>query len=154
MIRLHCPNIDDFKPLKILYWDTSFLLMNEGKPVGIKIPTEISVKWLDSRKDDEKDLVGRSKCMDLESDWAIVTVPNPNEYLNIHLYFKGHLDSDLIKDVETPSDDPTTDKLADSFMKLGSQCAVVNVSSDKEPELPMDTPKASQSDNSGIKTTR
>ncbi len=45
MIRLHCPNIDDFKPLKILYWDTSFLLVNEGKPVGIKIPTEISVEW-------------------------------------------------------------------------------------------------------------
>ncbi len=70
----------------------------------------------------------------------------------IHLYLKGHLDSHLIKDVETPSD-PTTDKLADSFMKLGSQCAIVNVISDKEPELPMDTPKASQSDNGGIKAT-
>ncbi len=47
MIRLHCPNIDDFKPLKILYWDTSFLLVNEGKPVGIKIPTEISANvWI------------------------------------------------------------------------------------------------------------
>ncbi len=90
--------------------------------------------------------------MDLGSDWAIVTVPNPTEYLNIHLYFKGHLDSDVIKDVETPSD-LTTDKLADSFMKLGSQCAIVNVSSNKEPELPMDTPKANQSDNGGIKTT-
>ncbi len=38
-------------------------------------------------------------------------------------------------------------------MKLGSQCAVVNVSSDKEPELLMDTLKASQSDSGGIKTT-
>ncbi len=35
MIRLHSPNIDDFKPLKILYWDTSFLLVNEGKPIWI-----------------------------------------------------------------------------------------------------------------------
>ncbi len=138
MIRLHSPNIYDFKPLKILYSDTSFLLVNEGKPVGIKVPTEISVEWLDSRKDDEKDLVDRSKCMDLESDWATVTEPNLTEYLNIHLYFKGHLDSDQIKDVETPSD-PTIDKLADSYVKLGSQCAVVNVSSNKEPELPMDT---------------
>ncbi len=68
MIRLHSPNIDDFKPLNILYWDTSFLLVNEGKPVGIKVPTEISVEWLDSRKDDDRDLVNRSKCMDLESD--------------------------------------------------------------------------------------
>ncbi len=93
IIRLHSPNIDDFKPLKILYWDTPFLLVNEGKSVGIKVPTEISVEWLTSRKDDEKDLVDRSKCMDLESDWAIVTVLNPTEYLNIHLYFKGHLDS-------------------------------------------------------------
>ncbi len=87
MIRLNSSNIDDFKPLKILYWDMSFLIINEGKPVGIKAPTELSVEWLDS----------------------------------IHLYFKGHLDSDLIKDLETPMD-PTTDKLADSFMKLGSQC--------------------------------
>ncbi len=49
-------------------------------------------------------------------------------------------------------------------MKLGSQCAIVNVSSDKEPELPMDTTnpatvlkvpvaRASQYDNSSIKTT-
>ncbi len=42
MIRLNSSNIDDFKPLKILYWDTSFLLINEGKPIGIKAPTEIS----------------------------------------------------------------------------------------------------------------
>ncbi len=36
MIRLNSSNIDDFKPLKILYWDTSFLLINEGKPVSLK----------------------------------------------------------------------------------------------------------------------
>ncbi len=74
------------------------------------------------------------------------------EYPNIHLNFMGHLDSDMIKDVDTPTD-PTTDKLADSFMKLGSQCTIVKVSSDKEPELPMDTLKPGQSDNGGIKTT-
>ncbi len=44
MIRLNSCNIDDFKPLKILYWYTSFLLINEGKPVGIKAPTEILVE--------------------------------------------------------------------------------------------------------------
>ncbi len=79
------------------------------------------------------------------------------------MFFKGHLNSDPIKDVEPPTD-PTTDKLADSFMKLGSQCAIVNVSSDKKPELPMETAKpatvskvpvtfASQYDNGSIKTT-
>ncbi len=101
--------------------------------------------------------------MHLEIDWGIVTVSNPTQFLNIHLFFKGYLDSDLIKDVETPTD-PTTDKLADSFMKLGSQCAIVNFSSNKEPELPMDTAKsatvskvpvagASQYDNGSVKTT-
>ncbi len=88
MIRLHCPNIDDFKLLKILYWNTSFLLVNEGKPVRIKIPTEISVEWLDSRKDNEKDLVDRSKCMDLDSDWAIVTT-EPNRILEHTFVFQG-----------------------------------------------------------------
>ncbi len=99
MIRLNSSNIDDFKPLKILYWEMSFPLINECKPVGIKAPTEISVEWLDSPINAEKDLVDRCKCMDLEIDWGVVSVPNPTEYPNIHLYFKGHLDSDLIKDV-------------------------------------------------------
>ncbi len=159
-IRLNSNNIDNFKLFKILYWDTSFLLINEGKPVGVKVPTDISVEWLNSRIDAEKDLVERSKCMDLEIDWGIVTIPNTTQYLNILLFFKSHLDSDLIKDVETPTD-PTTDKLVDSFMKLGSQCAIVNVSSDKEP---MDTVKpatvskvpitgASKYDMGSIKTT-
>ncbi len=106
---------------------------------------------MDSHIDAQKDLVDRCKFIDLEIDWGIVTVPNPTEYPNILLYFKGHLDSDLIKDVETPMD-PITDKLADLFMKLGSQCAIVNVSCDKEPEVAMDTSKPSQSDSSGIKT--
>ncbi len=61
------------------------------------------------------------------------------------------------------STDPTTYKLADSFMKLGSQCDIVNISSDMEPELPTDMAKpatvskvpvarASQYDNGSIKT--
>ncbi len=54
MIRLTSPNIDDFKPMKIVYWDNSFLLINGGKPVGVKIPTEVLVDWLDS-------LVGAAK---------------------------------------------------------------------------------------------
>ncbi len=60
MIRLNSNDIDDFKPLKILYWDTSFLLVNEGKPVGVKVPTDILVEWLYSLIDAEKDLVDRS----------------------------------------------------------------------------------------------
>ncbi len=68
MLRLKSPSIDDFKALKILYWDNSFLLINEGKPVGIKIPTETEVEWLDSCVDAEKDLVERNKCFDLGMD--------------------------------------------------------------------------------------
>ncbi len=66
----------------------------------------------------------------------------------------------MIKDVEILPDH-TTDKLADSFMKLGSQSAVVNVRSDKEPELPMKSATvskvsvagASQSDKGFVKPT-
>ncbi len=68
MIRFNSNDIIDFKPLKILYWYTSFLLINEGKPVGVNVPTDISVEWLDSRIDTKKDLVDRSKYMDLEID--------------------------------------------------------------------------------------
>ncbi len=76
MIRLNICNIDDFKPLKILYWDTSFLLINEGKSVGIKAPTEISAEWLDSHIYAEKDLVDRCKCMDLEIDQLMSCLRN------------------------------------------------------------------------------
>ncbi len=86
MIRLNSKDIDDFKPLKILYW--SFLLVNEGKPVGVKVPTDISVEWLDLHINAEKDLVERSRGMDLEIDWSIITVPNPTQFLNILLFFK------------------------------------------------------------------
>ncbi len=40
----------------------------------------------------------------------------------------------MIKEVEILPD-PTTEKLAESFMKLGSQSTVANVGSNKEPEV-------------------
>ncbi len=54
MIRLECPHIDDLKPLKIIYWDNLFLYINGGKPVGVKIPTEVNVEWLDLHIDAKK----------------------------------------------------------------------------------------------------
>ncbi len=66
MIRLNSPNIDDFNPMKIVYWDNSFLLINGGKPVRVKIPTEVLFDWLDSRVGAEKDISNWSKKLDLE----------------------------------------------------------------------------------------
>ncbi len=77
IIRLNSNDTNNFKPFKILYWETSFLLVNDGKRVGVKVPTDISVECLDLCINAAKDVVERSKCMDLEIDWGIVTVPNP-----------------------------------------------------------------------------
>ncbi len=118
MIRLRSPSLDDLKHLKIVYWDNSFLYINEGKPVGVKIPTEVMVEWLDSRVDAEKDLVERSKTLDLEMDWGIITVPNPTQYPNVELFFLGHLDSDTIREVEILPEQ-VTDKLTESFSTYG-----------------------------------
>ncbi len=163
MIRLNSPNIDDFKSMKIFYWDSSFLLINGGKPVGIKIPTEVMVEWLDTRVDAEKDLAEWSKKLDLEKEWGTITVPNPTQYPNINLFFVGHIDSDMIKEVEILPD-PATDKLTESFMKLGNLRTAANIGSDKVPEVLMATKNpatvlkntgtgTSQLDQSGVKTT-
>ncbi len=121
------------------------------------------VEWLDTGVDAEKDVAEWSKNLDLEKEWGPITVPNCTQYLNITLFFVGHLDSDMIKEVEILPD-PATDKLTESFMKLGSQSTVANIGSDKEPEVPMDTENTatvlkdtvtvtSQSDPGGVKTT-
>ncbi len=58
MIRLNSCNIDDFKPFKILYCDMSFLLINEGKPVGIKAPSE-------DTDEERRKLLTESNCIEL-----------------------------------------------------------------------------------------
>ncbi len=121
------------------------------------------IEWLDSHVDAEKDLAEWSKKLDLEKEWGTITVPNPTQYPNINLFFADHLYSDMTKEVEILPD-PATDKLTESFMKLGSQSTVANIGSDKEPEVPMETENTatvlkdtvagtSQLDQSGIKTT-
>ncbi len=141
MIRMMGSGIDDLKPLKIIYWDNSFLFVNEGKSVGVKIPTEVDIKWLDSLVEAEKTLVELTKCLDLQKDWDTITVPNPKQYPNYNLFFAGHLDSDAIKDIEIVSQQ-VTDKLTDSFMKLGCQSSVVVVDSDQQVDTHMDTDKS------------
>ncbi len=133
MVRLMSSGIDHLKPLKIVYWDNSSLYINEGKPIGVKIPTEVSVEWLDSHIDAEKDLVERSKSLDLEMDWGIITVSNPTQFANVNLFFAGHHDSDTIKEVEILPEQ-VTDKLIESFMRLGSQSTVASFGSNQKPE--------------------
>ncbi len=119
--------------MKIVYWDNSFLLINGGKPVGVKIPTEIMIEWLNSGVDAAKDLSEWSKKLDLEKEWGTITVPNPSQYPNINLFVTGHLNSDMIKEVEILPD-PANDKLNESFMKLGSQSTIANIGSNTEPK--------------------
>ncbi len=78
MIGMECQSINDLKPLKIVYWDNSFLYMNGGKPVGLKMPTEEKVDWLDSCLGAEENLVKERKSLDLAMEWDTIEVPNPN----------------------------------------------------------------------------
>ncbi len=45
-----------------------------------------------------------------------ITAPNPTQYPNINLFFTGHLDSDMINEVEILTD-PATGKLTESFIE-------------------------------------
>ncbi len=99
----------------------------------------------------------------MEKELGNITAPNPTQYRNINLFFAGHLDSDMINEVEILTH-PTTGKLTESFMKLGSLSTIVNVSSDKEPDVRMEMENpatvskdtvavTSQLDQSNVKTT-
>ncbi len=89
----------------------------------LKYLLKYSVDWLYSRVGAEKDI----------SDWSkklgTITFLNPTQYPNIDLFFMGHLDSDMIKEVEI-FPEPATDKLTESFMKIGSQSTVANIGSE------------------------
>ncbi len=77
-------------------------------------------------------------------EWDTIEVPNPNQYTNRELFFAGHLDSDNIgtgglltlSDIDEMkkkhAEKQATDKLTESFMKLGSQSAMVVIDPDKE----------------------
>ncbi len=60
MIRFGSSGIDDLQPMKIIYWDNSFLLTFEGVPVGYKLPTELFIDWLVSPSELEKSIIDRA----------------------------------------------------------------------------------------------
>ncbi len=82
--------------MKIKYWDNLFLMLKRGYPVAIKVPSDNSFDWLTTEKEDEKFILNESKCEEDNTEWGTLTVPNPNKYINIGLYFNGHLDSDAV----------------------------------------------------------
>ncbi len=83
--------------------------------MGVIIPIETDV--------DEKTIIKLALSSEHNKNWNIVTIPNPSNYLNHELYLVGHLDNDnILQDIVKvlpPLTPGVTDKLADSFEKLG-----------------------------------
>ncbi len=96
MLRFGSADIDDLLPTRIQYWDNSFLFMKNGYTVGVKCPTESDIEWLSTPSEDEKTIVENVLEDDNNSVWNTIMVPNPSNYINLGLYFVGHLDSDIL----------------------------------------------------------
>ncbi len=94
MLRIGSPSIDDFSPMKIQYWDNSILYMKNGYPVGVKIPTEVEIDWLLNPLEEEKTIVEQAMSNEMNKVWDTLIVSNPTCYINLGLYYDGHLDSD------------------------------------------------------------
>ncbi len=119
MIRMLGKGIDDFGPVKLQYWDNSCLFLNRGYPVGIKIPTEMEIKWLSSPSEEDKITIELEMSCDKLNSWSMITIPNPNCYPNDSLYFVSHLDSDnILQDIEQVLP-LVTKMLTESFSQLG-----------------------------------
>ncbi len=93
MFRIGSANIDDFSPLRIQYWDNSYLYVKSKYTVGVKVLTEVEIKWLLTPSEEEKTIVERAMSDEMNKVWDTITVPNPTLYINFGLYFDGHLDS-------------------------------------------------------------
>ncbi len=120
MIRFCSPQINDLRPTRIQYWDNSFLLIKDSYPVGVKIPTETETEWLTSTQEDEKTILYSALDFDTNVVWGSLTIPNPTQYLNIGLYFVGHLDIDnVLADMRrvVPLKPSVTDELTKDFGK-------------------------------------
>ncbi len=92
--------------------------------VVVKAPTEVEIEWLLIPSEEEKTIVERAMSDKMNQVWDTITVPNPTLYINLSLYFDGHLDSNhmlprisnvlqvLLKTIE---------ELADIFKTLGQE---------------------------------
>ncbi len=122
MFRIGSPNIDDFSPLRIEYWDNSYLYGKSGYPVGVKVMTEVEIAWSLTPSEEEKTIVERAMSDEMNQVWDTITVPNPTHYINIGIYFDGHLDSDnMLPHIDNVLQVilKATEELADIFKNLG-----------------------------------
>ncbi len=121
MIRFCRTQINDLGPMRIQYWDNFFLLTKDGYPIGIKILTETDVEWLNALQEEEKTILDNALDDEANLVWGTITIPYPAKYLNIGLYFVGHLDSDTILPYigrVVPLRPSETDELVKEFSKL------------------------------------
>ncbi len=98
MPRFGSIDIDDLLTTRIQYWDKSFPFVKNGYTMGIKCPTESDIEWLSTHSEDEKTIVENALEDENNSVWNIIKVPNLANYINLGLYFVGHLDSDILEE--------------------------------------------------------
>ncbi len=77
MISFGCAQIDDLHPMRIQYWDKSFLLTKDGYPVGVKILTETDIECLISLQEEEKTILDNALDDEANSVLGTITVPSP-----------------------------------------------------------------------------
>ncbi len=70
--------------------------MNCGFPVAVKCPVDTNYEWLSTKQDGELFAIARSRKESDQKLWARLSIPNPIQYINMSLYFNGHLDSNMI----------------------------------------------------------
>ncbi len=99
----------------------SFLLRKDGYSVGVNIPTETNTEWLTSLQEEEKTILDNALDDEANSVSGTITIPNSANYLNIGLYFIGHLNSEnILPDMErvVPLRPSEMDELMKEFGKL------------------------------------
>ncbi len=121
MLRFGSTEIDDLLPMRIQYWDNSFLFVKNGYTKGVKCLTENDIEWLSTHSEDEKTIIENALADENSSVWNIIMVPIPANYINLELYFAGHFESDILLE-SMASIGPLTSKwneeLCDIFEQL------------------------------------
>ncbi len=96
-------------------------MVKDGYPIALKIPSESKFEWLTTTMTDELIILNVAKTKVNKRVWSTITVLKPTEYINLGLYFLGHLDSDLILECMLQFCPPLkseTDVLAKKFENL------------------------------------
>ncbi len=95
MLRHRSTGIDDHSAMKIIYWDDSGLIVKDAYPLAINIPSAPEFECSTNTMD-ELIVLNKTKAEVAKTVWSTMTLPCSSEYINISLYFTGHLDNDNI----------------------------------------------------------